>query len=136
MAIGDTPLVGMLTHQMDWLSQRQRVIGQNIANADTPGYRALDIEPIDFERALRNQQGQLKLARTSASHVASPGDAETFRTARERTPYETAPAGNQVVLEEQMMKMSQTAGDFEFVTNMYRKYMGLYRMALGRGGGG
>lgn len=136
MALSDTPIMGMLTHKMDWLTQRQRVIGQNIANADTPGYRAHDIEGIDFKRSVQQQQGQLQLAVTDPAHLTSPKGEQTFRETRERTPYEVSPTGNRVVLEEQMMKMSQTAGDYEFATNLYRKYSSLYRMALGRGGGG
>lgn len=135
MAISDTPLVGMLTQKMDWLTQRQRVLAQNIANADTPGYRARDIEAIDFERALKGQQGALQLAVTSPAHVTSPSGQESFRSVRNRSPYEVAPDGNQVVIEEQMMRLSETAGDFELTTGLYRKYMGLYRMALGRSGG-
>ncbi|MCR9220683.1 MAG: flagellar basal body rod protein FlgB [Alphaproteobacteria bacterium] len=135
MAISDTPLVGMLTQKMDWLTQRQRVLAQNIANADTPGYRARDIEPIDFDRALKGQQGALQLAVTSPAHVTSASGQESFRSVRNRSPYEVAPAGNQVVIEEQMMRLSETAGDFELTTGLYRKYMGLYRMALGRSGG-
>jgi flagellar basal-body rod protein FlgB len=132
MALSDTPLVGMITHKMDWLTQRQRIIGQNIANADTPGYRARDIEAIDFKRMVRQRQGQLQLAATNPAHLSSPGAQTTFRD----EPYGVSPDGNEVVLEQQMMKMSQTAGDYEFVTNLYRKYGSLYRMALGRGGGG
>jgi flagellar basal-body rod protein FlgB len=135
MALSDTPIMGMLTQKMDWLSQRQRVIGQNIANADTPGYRAQEIEEIDFKRSMRRQQGQLQLAITDPSHLKSPGGSTTFRESRAGSAYEVAPAGNEVVLEEQMMKMSQNAGDYAFTTNLYRKYTGLYRMALGRSGG-
>lgn len=136
MALADTPIMGMLTQKMDWLTQRQRVIGQNIANADTPGYRAQEIEAIDFNRTMRRQQGQLQLAVTDPAHLASPKGRQSFRETREGTPYEVSPTGNRVVLEEQMMTLSQNAGDYEFATNLHRKYTSLYRMALGRGGGG
>ena len=136
MGMNDTPLMGMVTEKMNWLTQRQRVIGQNIANADTPDYQAQKIADIDFERALRGQQQPLKLVATDPGHVASPNAQSAFRVREDRAPYETAPSGNDVVLEEQMMRMQETAGDYEFVTNLYRKFMALQRTAVGRGGGG
>ncbi len=136
MGMNDTALMGMVTEKMTWLTQRQRVIGQNIANADTPDYQAQKIADIDFERALRGQQQPLKLVATDPSHVASPTSQASFRVREDRAPYETAPAGNDVVLEEQMMQMQETAGDYEFVTNLYRKFIGLQRTAIGRAGGG
>lgn len=136
MAIANTALMGMVTEKMSWLNQRQRVIGQNIANADTPGYQAKELAPIDFDRALRDQRVGMRMAVTDANHMASPTDADRFRVNERRALYEVAPGGNQVVLEQQMMAMSQTVGDYSFATNIYRKYMAMHRMALGRGGGG
>ena len=42
------PLLSLLTTRMSWLSGRQSVLAQNVANADTPGYQARDMKPMDF----------------------------------------------------------------------------------------
>ena len=60
-------------------------------------------------------------------------DAGTRRPARERKPYETVPSGNAVSLEEQMMKVADTAGQYQLITNLYRKQIGMIKTALGRG---
>ena len=39
MSIGDSAIFGMMSDKMSWLSQRQRVLSQNIANADTPNFK-------------------------------------------------------------------------------------------------
>ena len=62
------------------------------------------------------------------------GDNEFVRQ-KLRKPYEVAPTGNSVVLEEQVLKVSETAGDHRLMTNLYRKHIAMFKMALGRGGG-
>ena len=42
----------MLRERMTWLNQRQDVLSQNVANADTPGYVARDLKPLDFDDVL------------------------------------------------------------------------------------
>ena len=42
-------LFGMVKSKLAWLGQRQEVLAQNIANSDTPKYRASDLKPYDFE---------------------------------------------------------------------------------------
>ena len=46
------PLLSMLRTRMTWLHQRQDVLSQNVANADTPGYVARDLKPLDFKDML------------------------------------------------------------------------------------
>ena len=52
MNLPDVPLFSMLRERMTWLNQRQDLLSQNVANADTPGYVARDLKPLDFEQAL------------------------------------------------------------------------------------
>ena len=53
MALTDLPIFSMISKRMAWLSQRQRVLAQNISNADTPHYKAKDLEELDFDKILR-----------------------------------------------------------------------------------
>ncbi|MBM3511367.1 MAG: hypothetical protein FJX61_14700 [Alphaproteobacteria bacterium] len=50
MNLQKVPILSMLTKKMSWLNERQRVLAQNIANADTPGYRPSDLKNVDFAR--------------------------------------------------------------------------------------
>lgn len=135
MALSQTALFGMVEEKLSWLSQRQRVIAQNVANADTPNYRPRDLEEIDFRQALRDQSSDFRMATTNAGHVRASNESSAFRSGQAKRTYETSPDGNAVVLEEQMMTLNQTRGDHQMMTTIYRKYHNLYRTAIGRGGG-
>jgi flagellar basal-body rod protein FlgB len=53
MPISDIPILSMLRTRMQWHQERQRLLAENVANADTPTYRARDLAPPDFGYALR-----------------------------------------------------------------------------------
>jgi len=122
-----------LSDRMGWLGARQEVLSQNIANADTPHYvphlrgraliRAYDVTVAPVTQALTNPMHM------SATPMAgtSVDDQKTKRQ------YETAPVGNSVVLEEQMVKLADAQSSYQLMTNLYRKHVDLFKMALGRG---
>ena len=134
MDLGNLGLFKLMSRKMGWLSQRQEVLAQNIANADTPQFKGKDLKPFSFRDALSDSR-RLTPVSTDSSHlkgtVPAGGMAQEQRV---RNPYETAPDGNNVVLEEQMMKTSQTGMDYQTITNLYKKQVGLIRTAIGRGG--
>jgi flagellar basal-body rod protein FlgB len=136
MILGDTVVFGMMNEKMAWHAQRQRVLSQNLANADTPDYRARDLAPLSFDDTMRRQSRQVQLAVTDPQHVTLPQSSGRFDVDEAETVYETSLDGNAVVLEEQMMKMGENAGDYNLATSIYRKYLAMHRAALGRGGGG
>lgn len=135
MDLGNLGLFKLMSRKMDWLTQRQDVLSQNVANADTPQYKPHDLKPFSFRDALSDAR-RLTPTATNASHlsgtVAQGGSAQEQR---DRNPYETAPDGNAVVIEEQMMKVGQNAADYQTVLNLYRKQVTMIRTAL-RGSGG
>ncbi len=135
MDLNDFAIFRMMSGKMRWLGQRQRVLAENIANADTPKFQARDLKDVDFRKTGASNVFRVQLARTHDSHLKGVGDENAFSDQRERKPYEVAPTGNSVVLEEQMLKVGQTAGDHRLMTNLYRKHIGMFRTALGRGGG-
>ena len=131
MNLSKIPLLGMVTKQMDWLNQRQKVIAQNIANADTPEYIPHDLRALDFAELARHQSRRLKMAVSSAKHIEDPDVREQFRNEQGKE-FTSEPSGNAVVLEEQMMLQSQTQVDYELMTRLYRKHVGMLRIAIGR----
>ena len=45
MGITDIPILSMLRTRLDWSQARQRVLAENVANADTPKFRGRDLAP-------------------------------------------------------------------------------------------
>jgi flagellar basal-body rod protein FlgB len=132
---GKLNIFAVLSKRMDWLSQRQKVLADNIANADTPNFRPRDLIPGEFQRILRNQSPDLSPKATHSAHlqgrVSRGGPA---RVETQGKSWETSPSGNAVVLEEQLLKVSETKTEYEMMVNLYRKQMDMFRTAL-RGGG-
>ncbi len=131
MDLGDIKLFQAIHARMTWLNQRQQVLAQNVANADTPNYMAQDLPEENFYRMLQDNVDHMKMASTNGGHLqGSAGKGGLPRT--NNVTGEPSPTGNSVVLEEEMMKVSQTAADYELMSNLYRKSVGLLKLAVGR----
>ncbi len=128
VGISDLPLLGQIKGRLSWLDQRQRVIAENVANADTPGYAARDLaQPADFAAAMRSGGG-VQMVRTSAMHIAPAGPSARF-TATSAPDSETTLDGNSVVVEEQMLKMAESRMAYDAAIGIYQKSMQMLRMA-------
>lgn len=140
-------LMQAITQKMGWNEQRQKVIAENIANADTPGYRPNDLVRADFKNlleqstsglALSNGSSQVNMAATDSAHFDPSGSglAGSARDAAEkaqRKTYEVAPAGNAVIMEEQLLKMNETVMDHRMMSNLYQRNIKMLKLALGNG---
>lgn len=136
MDLGNIPIFRMMSAKMSWLGHRQRILAQNIANSDTPGYVPSDLKPIDLKRSSARQTFRLQLAVTNSSHIGSTIQKSGFGDERKsRTTYETSPTGNAVVLEEQMIKAADNAAAHQLVINLYKKNVSFIKIALGRQSG-
>lgn len=122
--------------KMEFLNQRQRILSQNISNADTPGYKPQDLRDLDFRETLKNieknKSDSVYINRTNAGHMSPNGDIDNPKSGKQRHTYEVAHAGNAVILEEQLMKTNKNMIDYNLMTNMYQKNMGMIRTSLGR----
>lgn len=124
-------LFSAVKSRLSWLTQRQEVLSQNVANADTPRYRATDLKPFQFKEILRQEKIQLNMDVTNASH--QPGRRKRIRDFAEervRQPFETSPNGNNVIIEEQMAKVNETHTKHRLVTQLYKKHLGMITMAV------
>lgn len=137
MNLTSVPLLDVLRERMSWLSARQNVLSQNVANADTPGYSAVDLKPVDFEKVLQQSteppafQGGLVL--TDPHHIAStPSDTSGFQsTAAGDDAIDQT--GNTVSVEEEMMKVADTQAQYQAATNIYAKAISMMRTAIDSG---
>ncbi len=121
-------LFDLAEKRLAWADRRQQVLAQNIANANTPHWQAHDLVP--FAAILAKTHGD-GLARTNAGHIGSVGASAAGRDAIQK-PTERAPDGNAVALDEQLTKVADTDAAQQLVTNLYKKYLGMFRTALGR----
>ncbi|MES2034158.1 MAG: flagellar basal body rod protein FlgB [Pseudomonadota bacterium] len=133
MDTSQIPLFAMLRQRLGYLGERQRVIAQNVANADTPGYGPRDLKAFNFSAALQSQAGTaMQPVQTAAGHMPGstkrPGGAGAYRSVK-GVDSETTLDGNSVVLEDQMIKMSEARMQYDAAIGFYQKSMALLRMA-------
>jgi flagellar basal-body rod protein FlgB len=135
MQLGTLTLFKIMGSRMNYLAERQKLLSQNIANADTPHYRPSDLKPMDFQKILQGDR-RIKMAVTSASHLEGTNVMTMFQPEKSAfgKNFETAPNGNAVIMEEQMMKVAELQANYQLAANIYQKNVGMLRTALGRGG--
>jgi flagellar basal-body rod protein FlgB len=109
--------------RLDWIDQRQSVLAQNVANANTPGYAARDIKPFsDYlteQAALETDDGFTPIS-TGASSPHDPAASEVTID------------GNSVTLDEQMEKIAKTDTAHLLATSLYKKYESMFKMVIGK----
>lgn len=120
-----TDLFGLADQRLKYLDKRASLLAENIANADTPGWKGRDLLP--FAQAL--QTASVTPERTNPMHLT--GTSTATAGAREEGG-ERAPDGNTVKLDAELAKLADTETAQTLVTDLYSKYLGLFRTALGR----
>lgn len=133
MGVSNIPLFTALTEKMKWHQARQGLLAENVANAETPGYRGSDLKAFGFEEHMRDlSTSRIAAVRTDAAHIAIMGsDADGFG-GRQINSFEITPEGNGVTLEDEMMKVTANQIDYQTVTSLYTKSLQIIRTALGR----
>ena len=132
MAFANINLLEMLKTKMSYGGERQKVLAQNIASLNVPEYKAQDLAPLDFGNILKNEAQKVSLNITSPNHIGNAkAYTQRFLTLNQRNSFEVTPVGNNVSSEEQMMKVSQNATDYQMTTNLYKKATNLIKEALG-----
>jgi flagellar basal-body rod protein FlgB len=131
MPISDIPIFSMLRTKLHWHQERQRLLAENVANADTPEFKPSDLAPPQFD-AGSSGVAPVTLMRTSPAHLASsdPGGAQF--DLQGGGPFEVVPTGNGVNLEDEMMKVASNQMDFQAATALYTRGLGLIKTAIGR----
>jgi flagellar basal-body rod protein FlgB len=132
MPISDIPIFSMLRTKMQWHQERQRVLAENVANADTPGFRPSDLAPVKFDQKTPAPAAAVALARTDAAHIAGSTSGNGAFPPDRRGLMEIRPAGNAVTLEDQMLKVAANQMDYQAATSLYGRSLGLIKTAIGR----
>jgi flagellar basal-body rod protein FlgB len=121
----EIPLFALADRRLAWIDARQTVLAQNVANADTPGWHSRDLKPF----AATLGAAGIGLAQTDPGHLAATQGGATGAAA---TLSERAPDGNAVALDKELVKVADTDAAHELVNNVTRKYLGMFRIAIGR----
>lgn|SRR5262245_19498919 len=130
MPVTDLTLFSLLRSRMQWSQERQRVLAENVANADTANYRPRDLVA---PRADRTQPAltNVSLAVTEPGHIAGGPEASS-RFASSRSGYDIRPTGNAVNLEDEMIKVAANQMDFQQVATLYSRSLSMLKAAVGK----
>ncbi|MEW6645310.1 MAG: flagellar basal body rod protein FlgB [Pseudomonadota bacterium] len=115
--MGPVYLFDLASSHARWLSLRQTAIASNVANANTPGYRAKDIEP--FNKILDTKV--VALAATSPQHM-SGGPSIRPQGTRKENSWEVVHSGNSVSLEQEMLKAGDVNRDYSLNTAIVKSF--------------
>ena len=124
-------VLAMAKKSMDWISQRQEVVSENIANMNTPGYLPKDLKPVDFKQMVHEAGQPVVLpVSTNPGHIVPQlQDPNTVETTRKT--YESSPDGNAVVLEDQMAKLGDAKSAYDTAAGLFQKQIALLKLAVG-----
>lgn len=112
----NSSIFDLASKRLQWLSTRQKVVSENIANSDVTGYRAKDIQGFESYLDKARNSAQLPEAQVIEAQVD----------------WSSNMSGNNVVLEEQIMEANATAGQFRIAANLYRKAYDMLHTVAGR----
>jgi flagellar basal-body rod protein FlgB len=128
---------------MDYMTVRQRVIAQNISNADTPYYKAHAVNEPNFKKTMNRYMGgalivpegkKLLIEKTDSSHIAERRSVgRRPNGVEDRETYEVKPSRNAVVLEEQMIEGGENMSRYQLVTGLYQRHVGMLKSATTSG---
>lgn len=128
MAEGGIGTINALKTRMHWHQTRQKLLAENVANADTPRFKPHDLKAPDAP----GSAGSFTLATTSPKHVGGNSANKGFTTSNQRK-FETTPSGNGVNLETEMLKVAQNQSDYQLAASLYSKSFSLLKIAIGKG---
>ncbi|MBK7461671.1 MAG: flagellar basal body rod protein FlgB [Betaproteobacteria bacterium] len=124
--------LSVFSQALNLRTQRHQVLASNIANADTPNYKARDFS---FETAMQNAMsgrsdvGRVDMARTSAGHIARSG-AGGSADFKYRSETQSAVDGNTVDMDVERAQITENAMQYQILTQLItNKFQGI-RSAL------
>ena len=133
MAISNIPIFSMLRTRMQWHQERQRLLSENVSNADTPNFRPRDLVPPKFDNTAP-RVASLAMNVTDTGHMpgVGGGGASSQFISEFRTKNGIRPGGNGVSLEDEMLKVANNQMDYQAATALYARGLGLIKSALGK----
>lgn len=130
MSLFNLPLMNALKNKLNWLEQRQNILGQNVANAATPGYHAHDLKELSFHDLIKsdNNLKETAVQQTSLAHMTPTLQSKFVQKERAT---EVALNENGVQLEKEMGKIGETVMDYRLLTTLYKKHISMLNTVIG-----
>lgn len=128
MDLNNLTVFSLANQDMKYLTERQKILAGNVANANTPGYLAKDLKKPKFSDELNSA---LQMTVTNEKHFTGLGGSSL--SARVYTPKPTQPLtidGNGVVLEDQLNEISKDKGEYTRVMTLYNTYKNMIKTAV------
>jgi flagellar basal-body rod protein FlgB len=116
--VGPLYLLDLASSQSRWLELRQSTIAANVANANTPGYKARDVEP--FNKILDGMP--VRLVTTDPSHIQLSAAETDTRATSKKDSWEVVHSGNSVSVEQEMVKAGDVNRDYSLNTAIMRSF--------------
>jgi flagellar basal-body rod protein FlgB len=116
-------LFNVVSQHNRWLAARQATIAGNVANANTPGYKALDVQP--FEMAM--EQARLAMAATNPAHMTNGDGSAPAPGVRKEEPWDVTHTGNSISLEQELIKAGDVNRAYRLNTSVAKAF---HRMIL------
>ena len=121
-------LLNLASRKTAWLAARQTTVAANIANQNTPGYKAVDVAPFEDVMA----QTRLDMTTTNAAHLATSasGDVGAPTVVDKENDFDITESGNTVGLESEMAKGSEINRQYALTSNLMKSFHSMLMSAL------
>lgn len=127
--ISDSAIIAALGRQMTQAVQKQAVAAGNLANIDTPGFKAREIK---FEALLDDELGAVGMTSTDSRHFGTPTIADT-PTPTEQAGLQARRDGNTVQVDRELLALGRASGEFNAAQTVLAAKFRLVRYAINEG---
>jgi flagellar basal-body rod protein FlgB len=125
MVVESPNVLNLLSSKMSYLNKAQVVHAENVANANTPGYKPSDVAPFSFGDALK--QAGVTMAVTDPRHIVPASLAQSNAVAVKPKGTARDEVGD---VEQEALKVSQVGTDYQLATTLFHKIAGWFRIAV------
>ncbi|WP_182084929.1 flagellar basal body rod protein FlgB [Aureimonas sp. ME7] len=119
-------LFGLSSRRAEWLSARQAVVAENVANANTPAYRAKDVTAFDDTM----QATALQMSGSNPSHLVASAGRDFGIDEQSQKPWDVTHSGNSVSLEQEMLKAGEISREYALDTSIVKSFHRMYMSTL------
>lgn len=127
MDLQNLSVFALANQNMQYITERQKVLAANVANANTPGYLPKDLEKPNFASEMSSH---LQMSVTNDKHINGLGvTAQGYKVFTPKPVNALTLDGNGVVLEDQMNKISKSKSEYDRMITLYGKYQNMLKTA-------
>jgi flagellar basal-body rod protein FlgB len=124
--VSDIYLYKLASQRISYLSTRQSLVAGNVANANTPSFKALDLKPF----AATLQETALSMSVTDPAHITPTAQELDAPKPSEEEAANATVSGNSVDLESEMVKLGEVSRDYSMSTGIQKIFHQMFTQAL------